>query len=752
MRGLGDAKAYWKVTALPAGLVLLAVFALQIAGFAPLTRVGQLIFDTYVRAAPRAYEDAPVRIVDIDEESIRRYGQWPWPRTEIALLARRLGEAGAAAIALDVVFSEPDRTSPPRLAEALRRANGDAAVVATLSRLPDNDAELAKAFAGLPVVTGFFLTNDPFRTQARPRAGFALSGSAPGSAVPAYRNAVLPLAAIAAAASGSGSITLAGDADGIIRKAPLLMRQGDQLLPALSLEAVRVAQGAGAIVVKTSDGSGSLSGGRADGDVVSLKVGDFEVPTTESGALWIHYTPPVPERTVPAWQILSGALTPQQLEQAFAGQIVFVGAGAIGLRDLVSTPLQDRELGVMIHAQAAEQMILGKFLIRPDWAVGLERVLVLLLGGLLLLLLPRLGAARGAALGLVFAAATLGGSWYAFAAHRFLLDPTWPMLAVLVTYGTETASTYYREERRRSYIHSAFDRYLSPELVRRIAADPGQLELGGEERQMSVLFLDIRNFSRLSEQLEPQQIVRLLIAFMTPMCDILLARKATIDKFMGDAILAFWNAPLDDPDQYENAARAALDMVAEIGRLNREMPRTTTTRGDAVWPGDVAIGIGLNAGPCCVGNMGSAQRLSYSLIGDTVNLASRIEGLSKFYGVSIVIGSALRQQIPQFASIQVDLVRVVGRDAAEEIFALVGDESVARSPEFGQFAETHAKMIAAYRELNFKAAAQWLDEIEHAAKNFGLGKVHALYRERVAKLEQDPPPADWDRVFAATEK
>lgn len=742
------AKAGWKVTALPAALVLLAVFALQVVGFAPLTRAGQLLFDSYLRAAPRAYAEAPVRIVDIDEESLRRYGQWPWPRTDIALLARRLAEAGAAVIALDVVFSEPDRTSPPRIAETLRRAEGDAAVVATLSRLPDNDAELARALADLPVVTGFFLTNDPFRTQAQPKAGFALSGSPPGPAVPAYRNAVLPLPGIAAAASGAGSITLAGDADGIIRKAPLLMRQGDQLLPALSIETLRVAQGAGAIVVKTSDGSGSLSGGRADGDIVSLKIGQFEVPTTESGALWMYYTPPVPERTVPAWQILSGALTPQQMEQAFAGRIVFVGAGAIGLRDLVSTPLQDRELGVMVHAQAVEQMILGTFLVRPDWAVGLERVLVLVFGGLLIALLPRLGAARGAALGLALAAATLGASWYAFAGHRFLLDPTYPMLAVLATYVTETASTYYREEHRRSYIHSAFDRYLSPELVRRIAADPGQLELGGEERQMSVLFLDIRDFSRMSERLAPQQIVRLLIAFMTPMCDILLARKATIDKFMGDAILAFWNAPVDDPDQYENAARAALEMVAGIDRLNREMAE----RGDKTWPGEVAIGIGLNAGPCCVGNMGSAQRLSYSLIGDTVNLASRIEGLTKFYGVSIAIGSAFRQQIPQFASVGIDLVRVVGRDAAEEVFALVGDERLARSPEFGQFAEAHAKMIAAYRELNFKAAAQWLDETEQAAKHFGLGKVHALYRGRVAKLEQDPPSADWDRVFAATEK
>jgi adenylate cyclase len=748
MRLLGISKADWKGTVLPGALALLAVFALQIAGFAPLARAGQLIFDSYIRAQPRSYESAPIRVVDIDEESLHRYGQWPWPRTQIAELTRKLGEAGAAAIALDIVFAEPDRTSPPRIAQSLRGAPGSEAAVASLSRLPDSDAQLAAAWADLPVVTGFFLTGDAFRSQAVPKAGFAISGSPPGDAVPAFANAVQPLPALVTAATGNGSVTLAGDSDGIIRKAPLLFRQKDQLLPSLSVEALRVAQGAGAIVVKTSDGSGSLGAGRSESDVLSLKVGDFEVPTTESGALWMYYTRPQPDRVVPAWQILSGALTPAQLEQRFGGQITFVGAGAVGLRDLVSTPLQERELGVMIHAQAAEQMILGQFLTRPDWALGLERTLMLGLGGALLLLLPRLGAALGAGLGTVFAGGTVAGSWYAFSAGHFLLDPTYPVLAVLTVYVAQTGFSYYREEQRRRYIHRAFDRYLSPELVKRIAANPAQLELGGEEREMTVLFCDIRSFSRISEQFRPNEIIRLLISFLTPMCDVLLRRKATIDKFMGDAILAFWNAPLDDPDQYQNAARAALDMIAELEELNRAM----AGRGDEPWPSTLQIGIGLNAGPCCVGNMGSAQRLAYSLIGDTVNLASRIEGLTKFYGIPIAIGSALRAQLPAFATVPVDLVRVVGRDAPEEIAALVGDESVAASPQFQQFAASHNAMLAAYRELNFKIAAQWLDEIEQPAKDFGLGKVHALYRERVTKLELDPPSAGWDGVFAATEK
>lgn len=738
----------WRPAAVAGLLALLAALALQLAGFAPLNRIGPLVFDAYARAAPRSYEPVPVRVLDIDDETIRRFGQWPWSRTEIAALLRRLGDAGAAVIALDIVFSEPDRMSPPRIAERLRRSGSDSPAIEALEQLPDSDAELVRAFEALPVVTGFFLTDGSSGQRALPKAGFAVSGSAPGSAVPHYSDAILPLPALEKAAAGSGSLTLAGDSDGIVRKAPLLMIQGDQLLPSLSLEALRVAQGAGAILVKTSDGSGTMGGSGQESEVVSVKVGDFEVPTTAAGALWMHFTEPQPERTVPAWKVMSGALSAAQMEEAFGGRIVFVGTGAIGLRDLVSTPVRERELGVMVHAQAAEQMILGRHLVRPDWATGLERVLVVALGLVLLLLLPRLGAVRGAALGLLLAGATLAGSWYAFASQRFLLDPTYPMLAVFAVFVASTVVTYYTEERRRRYIHGAFDRYLSPELVKRIAADPGQLELGGEEREMTVLFCDVRSFSRISEKLTPSEIIRFLIAFLTPMCDILLARRATIDKFIGDAILAFWNAPLDDPDQYENAARAALEMSARLKRLNAEMPG----RDDAPWPGEVAIGIGLNAGPCCVGNMGSAQRLSYSLIGDTVNLASRIEGLTKLYGVEIAIGSALAARIADFAAVPLDLVRVVGRQAPEEVFGLLGDERLAADPEFRRFAEAHAAMLSAYRRKNWQSAKEWLDETDAGAKKFGLGKLYAIYRERIDTMVLDPPPAEWDGVFVATEK
>jgi len=743
--------SFVKSTAFPGALALLVVFLFQLTQPTSLVSLGNQVFDGFARAYPREYTPAPVKIVDIDEESLRRQGQWPWPRTEVARLLKKLTDAGASAIALDIVFSEPDRTSPSQLASNLERDGAPQGVIDTLRTIPDNDQQLAQAMKQMPVIDGFFLTNDPTRDQAYPIAGLAVSGSTGVPTIPTYTNAVLPLPEFIEAAQGMGSLMAKGnvneDPDGIIRRAPLLFKQGDQILPSLSVEALRVAQGAGSIMVKMSDGSGNQAAGTKP-RVVSLKVGEFEVPTTDAGELWMYYTLPRPERVVPAWKVLDPDTNPEELAAQFEGQIVLVGTGAIGLRDLVATPVRERELGVMVHAQAIEQMILGEFLERPDWAPGFERFLLLAVGGLLLFLLPTLGATRGAVLGFVMVASVALGSWVAFARYKFLLDPTYPVLGIIFVYVIVTVLDYYREERARSYIHKAFDRYLSPELVKRIASDPKQLELGGEEREMTVLFCDIRSFSHISEQLDPPSIIRFLINFLTPMCDILLDRKATIDKFIGDAILAFWNAPLDDPDQHANAARSALAMLDRLKQLNAEMPG----KPDEPWPGNVAIGIGLNSGPCCVGNMGSAQRLSYSLIGDTVNLASRIEGLTKYYKVPIAMGSAMHDALPEFASVELDLVRVVGRDTPEAVYALLGDEALASTPEYRAFAEGHAAMIRTYRAQDWDGAEQLLDTWQNQAETFGLNGLYGLYRERVASLRNSPPPADWDGVFTASEK
>lgn len=730
---------------LPGLAAVLLVLLLQSLQLGALERVGLLLFDSYQRLAPRPYEDAAVKIVDIDDETVSKLGQWPWPRTTMADLTQRLTNAGAAAIAFDIVFSEPDRTSPARIAEQLRKEGGNADALAALSKLPDNDSVLASTFAKTPSVLAFFLSDDNVGRLMEPKQGFVELGHRPNVGRRKYSGSIQPLPMLLNAAPGAGFVTLVPDADGIVRKAPMILAHRDQLLPALELEAFRVAMQAQSVMIKSTNGSGEIGDGS---NVASIKVGDAVVPTTSDGQLYMYYTAPNAPRVVPAWKILTGQMSDAEMRRNFEGQIVFIGTGAQGLRDLVATPVQDREMGVMVHAQALEQIILKKFLSKPDWGAGVQNSALILFGVLLALLLPWMGATRGALLGLALVAATIAASWIAFYRYQLLLDPTYPVLGLIAVYVLETVYTYYREERQRAYIHQAFDRYLSPEMVRRIVDDPGRLELGGEEREMTVLFCDIRQFSRISEKFDPQQIIKFLIGFLTPMCDILLARKATIDKFIGDAILAFWNAPLDDPDQYGNAARGALDMMARLKQLNQEMANQIVTP----WPGHVQIGIGLNSGACCVGNMGSAQRLSYSLIGDTVNVASRLEGLTKYYGIGIAVGDSLYAHLREFACIEVDHVRVVGRDEVEVIYTLLGDEVLAQSRAFQAFATGHEEMARAYRAQAWDEAEALLDKWQSAAVDLGLAKLYALMRERIAQYRANPPGADWDGVYGATEK
>lgn len=733
------------MAALPGLVVTLLVLMVHIWQPSVLITLGNVVFDSYQRMWPRPYEDAGVRVVDIDDETIRRLGQWPWPRTDTAALTQKLADAGAAVIAYDVVFSEPDRTSPARAAELLRRNPAATSDFAEIAALPDHDVLFGEVMATTPTVAGYFLTRQ--KNDARPAegAGVVVSGTPPLEALPAFNGSIPTLPIIAGRAPGAGFVSIIGDRDGIIRAAPLLARIDDRIVPSLSLEALRVAQGAGSIMVRSTDGSGEVSGGQVG--VVAVKTGDFEAPTTWTGELWMHFTRDVPERVVPAWRVLGDDLSPEEMKRLFEGQIVFVGTGAVGLRDLISTPIRERELGVIVHAEAAEQMILGEFLSRPDWALGMERILLVVLGLGLAFLGPTLGALRSGVVAALALIGMLAASWFSFRYAGLLLEPTIPMLTVAGVYTTVTSLSFWREEKSRAYIHDAFDKYLSPELVDRIAADPGQLELGGEERDMTVMFSDIRSFSRISEKMAPQQLIAFLIELLTPLTDALLARKATLDKYIGDAILAFWNAPLDDPDQYANAAHSALDMIAAMQGLNARQSGLV-----GPWPGEVTIGIGLNAGRCCVGNMGSKRRLSYSLIGDAVNLASRLEGLTKVYGVPILMGQKLAENVPEFAVIEVDSVRVVGRDAPERIFALLGRPEDSSDDGFKALHAAFAAMLTAYRAQDWDAASAALATARKAGEPFGVDRLAALYDTRIARFRETPPGPDWDGVFEATEK
>ncbi len=704
-----------------------------------------LVFDTYLRLKPRAYDaNAPVRIIDIDEASLERVGQWPWPRTLVAQLTKRLADMGAAAIAFDIVFAEPDRTSPGRIARSLPGTPEFEALKAQLRKLPDNDDGLAAAIAAAPAVTGFVLTNSGGDRPPAIKAGFALAGDDPQPFLLGYSGAVPSLPALEAAAPGNGSVTGVPDRDGVIRRTPLILGMGEKIYPSLGAEALRVAQEATTYVVKSSGASGIESFGQHTG-VSQIKIGQFVVPTDAQGRIWIHYSGTEPDRFIPAWRVFEDGFNPEDV----SGRILFIGTTAAGLKDLRTTPLDPAAAGVEIYAEVIEQILTGSYLLRPDFAPGLEIVYVLIIGIALILLLPSVGARWCALLGLGAIAAAIGGSWYAFRTWRWLLDPVFPSITILAVYMVETGLIFLRTEGERRWVRSAFGRYISPAIVDRLAEHPERLTLGGEMREMTILFNDIRDFTARSERLDAHGLTRFVNRYLTPMTDVVLSRRGTIDKYIGDCIMAFWNAPLDDAEHALNACRAALGMRKELERLNALWAAEQAGEGPAFEP--VRIGIGINTGICCVGNMGSDQRFDYSVLGDDVNLASRLEGQSKVYGVDIVISETTEGGASSLATLELDRLRVKGRTKPVRIFTIVGDESIANDAGFRARKARHDTMLAAYRAGDWATAAARLEDCRRLSDG-ALRRVYDLYAERIRAFATAPPPADWDGVYDAHEK
>jgi len=423
-----------------APLAALAVaLALRIANPGLVQEAQLRVFDGFQRFAPRPYTDVPVRIVDIDDASLERIGQWPWPRSELAALVSRLFEMGASVVAFDAVFAEPDRTSPLHLLDSVKELAGDARLRGEIAKLPDHDAVLADAFRAGRVVTGFAFTDRRGGRAPDAKAGFNFGGDPFANLVP-RGGAVVNLPGLEDAAAGNGSFTVDPDVDGVHRRVPLLFAYEGALYPSLAVEAVRVATGGSAYSVKTAGASGERSFGANTG-ITQLRIGRaFTVPTSPRGELWVWYTAPGVERSVPAWRLLAGGVDPERL----AGSIVLVGTTAAGLRDVGATPLDPVTSGVAVHAQVIEQILLGEYLERPDWATGAELLYLLALGLLLALLIPRVGAVGTALLGAGAIALAVALSWWAYRGWHWLLDPVYPSAAALVVYLVGSAATCRR--------------------------------------------------------------------------------------------------------------------------------------------------------------------------------------------------------------------------------------------------------------------------------------------------------------------
>jgi adenylate cyclase len=721
------------------GLALLVGFAaLRIADPAPIEELRVRTFDTFQVIEARVKTARPVTIVDIDEKSLGKLGQWPWPRTNIADMVTNLTRLGAVVIAFDIVFAEADRLNPDAAAKTMRYL--DEQTRSKLRELPSNDQIFADAMRRSRVVlgeTGLAQVAGKF-DETLPVTGFAMLGEDPQPFLFDFPGLLRNVHVLEEAAAGRGLFTIKVERDGIVRRVPMMMRAQGATMPSLSFEILRVATGTPTIIIK-SDRAG----------LKSVGVRGLEIPTDRNGQLWVHFARHDPSIYVSAADVIDGSVAQEKI----AGKLVLIGTSAVGLNDIKTTPVSPAIPGVEIHAQVLEAALTKQILSQPPYGPLLEFGAALLLGILVIVFAPKFGPITLVAVGALLATLLLGASWYFYTQHLLLIDFTYPLLSTTAIYLTLIFASFVREQAQRRQIRSAFSQYLSPALVEQLAQSPEKLVLGGEEREMTIMFSDVRGFTTISESYkhDPQGLTALMNRFLTPLTNAILARKGTIDKYMGDAIMAFWNAPIDDKEHQLNACEAALDMLERIDGLNKEREIEAQNGGHAYIP--INVGVGLNTGTCVVGNMGSNLRFDYSVLGDSVNLASRLEGQSKEYGFPIIVGSKTALAVKdKFAILELDFIMVKGKKEPEVIYAIAGREETAQSGRFQRLRNLTIEMLACYRSRDWEGALAAIERGRTTDEAHSLELLYDLYEARLHSYRENPPPEDWNGAFALLTK
>lgn len=675
-------------------------------------------------------------IIDIDEKSLAEYGQWPWPRYRVAILLQSLRKLGAASVATDIIFVEPDKTSPNALQQAWKR---DLKLDFDFSALPhglrDNDVLLADNLKTGPFVLGidFIAKNNQTATEGKNERGSCTvkpvtvnvigppSAPSPHDVLGGMERVICPVPVLGSAARATGFITIAPDEDSLYRRAPLLISFDGKFYPSLALASLMQASGENSLTLRMTEIG-----------VESLRLGkQVIIPLDAEGRLSVNYRGPA--RTfeyISAADVLNRRVPAGHLK----GRMAFIGTSASGLRDIRSMPLDPSFPGVETHATIVDNILSSQFLRSPDWTIGAELGLMLLAGIITTLLLIRLGAVWmalpviGMSLGIWY------GSVYWYTKHLIYLSPLYSLMTLLLTFTTLTAIKFWREEHAKRFIHGAFAHYLAPSVISQIMADPDALSLEGQEKEVSIQFSDVRNFTSLSEKLSPTQVTELLRDYLTPMTRIITEHEGTLDKFIGDAVMAFWNAPLDIDNHQEKALKAAMKQLDALETLNVEFRRK--------YGFDIEIGIGLHAGPVRVGNMGSDELFDYTLIGDNVNLASRLEGLTKYYGQRIIVSESIFVCCDDnFRFRKLDDVRVKGREEPVAIYgAYLPAEAEARKEEF----RAYEMALSLYLDRRFSEAKLAFEQLDR----LGTERVlYNLYIQRCELLEHEPPNDDWDGVF-----
>ena len=734
---------------LTAGTALFTV-ALFVLGVPLLELVELKTYDLRFRSRGALQPTPVVVLASIDEKSLNTEGRWPWPRSKIARLVDRLSQDGARVIGFDVGFMEPDENlqlGPLReLARTLERLEIRNDQLSSLIRhseeQADNDLALATAIrrSSAAVVLGYFFHMsaadldyriEPAEIDRRLQLIKAskyplILYNDPQTRSAPFIQAYVPesnLQVLAEAAESAGYYIVKSDPDGVVRWMPLIIQCGQHIYPPLSVVCAWHFLGKPQMVVE-ADRYG----------VQGIRMGPRFMPTDENGQLLINYLGP--PKTFPRISIsdILGGRTPKG---TFADRIVLVGATAMGIHDLSNTPVSPLYAAVEIHATVIDNILVGDFLAKPKWSRIFDLLAIVLLCGAVGAALPRLGAVKGLVFtGGLFALHVLAAYWL-FARYRVWLSLVYPLLALLITYTALTVYHYVTEERERKRIKETFRQYAAPLVIEEMLKDPSRLQLGGEEKVLTVLFSDLWGFTGYSERYTPHEMITFLSEYFDKMTQKVFRHWGTLKEYVGDELMAIFGAPLDQPDHAHRACMTALEMRQELAALREEWVRIGRPA--------LRARIGINSGPMLVGNLGSRHRFAYGALGDNVNLGSRLEGLNREYGTEIIIGENTARLVGDaFRLRELDMVRVWGRQQTvrvHELLARAGDglpEDVERS------LEPFAAGLDAYRRQAWAEAMAFFSRALEAHPADGAART---LLERCRIYQKTPPPPEWDGVF-----
>ncbi|MBK8762940.1 MAG: adenylate/guanylate cyclase domain-containing protein [Sulfuritalea sp.] len=703
-----------------------------------INHLDSLIYDAKLRLTMPKTVDPRVVILDIDEQSLAEQGRWPWGRDKLALLMDKLfNHYGIRLVGFDVVFAEPDDSSGLKTLDALakKELRDVPAYAATLRELRpqlDNDARFAASLKNHPVILGYYFSS---------KEGGISSGAAPQPVFPAGTFAGRRigftqwvsyggnLPELQKAAAGAGHFNPLVDLDGTSRRVPLLVEHNGAYYESLSLAMVRNLLGNPAIIPGYPSNSPSSYAAMEWLELKGVGAAPMVIPVDENAATLIPYRGFQGSfRYISITDILNEKVPKDQL----SGRIAVVGTTAPGLMDLRATPVGAAYPGVEIHANLIAGMLDGAIKHKPPYILGADVVLVLLAGGVMVFLLPMLSPFRATVVGAIVLLLLLSVNFSFWHGANVVLPLASGMIAVLLLYAMNMSWGYFVESRTKRQLTGLFGQYVPPELVEEMSRDPENYSMAGRKAELTVLFSDVRGFTTISEGLEPDELAKLMNMYLGAMTVVVRKHRGTLDKYIGDAIMAFWGAPVDDPEHARNAVLTGLEMNHALQALNTELLALG-------WP-ELKIGVGVNTGPMTVGDMGSPVRQSYTVMGDAVNLGSRLEGITKQYGVGFIAGESTRELLKkEFVFRELDLVKVKGKDRPVGIYEPLGVEG-----EVSQAMLDENKLwnqaLRAYRAQDWDQAELTLMNLSRSSPH----KLYEVYAERIAHYRKEPPGEEWD--------